>query len=328
MRSLPPARSTSNTRSFTGTSSRAAAISASCVSWIRCCRREKSGAPRRPRATISPSSTRGRSGSSSPSPSVTSGYVSATLRPERLNRATSRPSTTAIVRTPSHFSSNAQSPSPSTSVAEPSVASIGSTAASRREPRSDDPFRSMTWASQFFLPVRTSASRRGCPARPPSRLPRRVTMTSPSFHFSVSYSPVSQINDSPPPYSPWGIVPSKVAYSSGWSSVGTASRLRFGSSGMPLGRAQQRSTPSRSSRRSQCRLLAWCSWTTNRRPWPEPVAAGAAGTGSGVRRASRLDRYSRRRSVSPSPEAPVSWPRAAIGSLRRFMRARTSSIRR
>src|SRR3954465_12623633 len=33
---------------------------------------------------------------------------------------------------------------------------------------------------------------------------------------------------------------------------------------MPLGTAQETSTPSRSRRRSQCRLRAWCSWITKR----------------------------------------------------------------
>src|SRR5438477_9945759 len=32
---------------------------------------------------------------------------------------------------------------------------------------------------------------------------------------------------------------------------------------MPLGTAQETSTPSRSRRKSQCRRRAWCSWTTN-----------------------------------------------------------------
>src|SRR5450759_3534434 len=33
---------------------------------------------------------------------------------------------------------------------------------------------------------------------------------------------------------------------------------------MPFGTAHEARTPSRSSRRSQCRARAWCSWTTNR----------------------------------------------------------------
>src|SRR4051794_26229039 len=46
-----------------------------------------------------------------------------------------------------------------------------------------------------------------------------------SAHFSVAYRPVSQMVTDPPPYSPAVIVPANAAYSSGWSSVGTASRL-------------------------------------------------------------------------------------------------------
>src|SRR5208283_4760875 len=53
-------------------------------------------------------------------------------------------------------------------------------------------------------------------------------------------------------------------------------------SGRPLGRAQETRTPSRSSRRSQCRLRAWCSWITN---LCRPVrAAGRRPIGSGVLR--------------------------------------------
>ena len=60
--------------------------------------------------------------------------------------------------------------------------------------------------------------------------------------------------------------------------------------GQAFGHRPRRRTPSRSSRTSQCRLRAWCSWMTKR-----SSAAGtgsAAGMGSGVRAASRLRRYS------------------------------------
>src|SRR3954465_171445 len=43
-------------------------------------------------------------------------------------------------------------------------------------------------------------------------------------HFPVAYRPASQMVTDPPPYSPAVIVPANAAYSSGWSSVGTASR--------------------------------------------------------------------------------------------------------
>ena len=39
-----------------------------------------------------------------------------------------------------------------------------------------------------------------------------------------------------------------------------------GSSGSPLGRAHETSTPSRSSRKSQCNARAWCSWMTKTGP--------------------------------------------------------------
>ena len=100
---------------------------------------------------------------------------------------------------------------------------------------------------------------------------------------------MSQIVTSPPPYSPFGIVPSNVPYSSGWSSVWTARWFFFGSVGTPLGSAQETSTPSRSSRKSQCSRRAWCSWMTKELPSAGQVDA-ASGTGSGVLAASRLDR--------------------------------------
>src|SRR5699024_5222227 len=92
--------------------------------------------------------------------------------------------------------------------------------------------------------------------------------------------------DLPAPYWPLGIRPSKSAYSSGWSSVWTARRLCCGSVGGPFGRAQETSTPSCSSRKSQCRVLAWCSWMTKLRSLPlEPCLSGI---GSSVCFGSRL----------------------------------------
>src|SRR3954465_2594164 len=84
--------------------------------------------------------------------------------------------------------------------------------------------------------------------------------------------------------SPW-----KSMYSSGWSSVWTARGVREGSGGMPFGTAHETSTPARSSRRSQCRLRAWCSWTTKRSPVFFFFARPA---GSGVLRKSRFFLYS------------------------------------
>src|SRR5215213_10925238 len=102
----------------------------------------------------------------------------------------------------------------------------------------------------------------------------------------------------PPPYSPAAIVPENDAYSSGWSSVGTASRFGPRRVGGPLGTAQLFRTPSRSSRRSQWTRSpvrprgVWCSWTTNVSSLPCGSALPGAGTGSAVRAGSRLARYS------------------------------------
>jgi hypothetical protein len=128
--------------------------------------------------------------------------------------------------------------------------------------------------------------------RPVTRCPCSTTATSRSDHFSVSYRPRSQTNIRPPPYSPFGMSPSNVAYSIGWSSVCTASRMSPGTTGNPLGTAHETSTPPRSSRTSQCSRLAWCSWMTNVSSLPPGGWLSVDGTGSGVRAASRLRRYS------------------------------------
>src|SRR4051794_41470216 len=109
----------------------------------------------------------------------------------------------------------------------------------------------------------------------------------------------------PPPYSPAAIVPSNDAYSSGWSSVGTARRLTPGSSGGALGTAQLFRTPSRSSRRSQWTRSpaprgVWCSWTTKVSSCPAGSGRPSGGTGSAVRAGSRLARYSASGSVPRS----------------------------
>src|SRR6059036_107710 len=127
-------------------------------------------------------------------------------------------------------------------------------------------------------------------------------------HFSASYVPRSQIVIVPAPYWPLGISPWNSRYSSGWSSVRTARWLCLGSSGMPLGTAHEASTPSCSSRRSQCRRVAWCSWTTN---WPDATGAGAVSpsrpaspAGSAVVAKSRLARYSASRSRAMPANGP------------------------
>jgi hypothetical protein len=63
-------------------------------------------------------------------------------------------------------------------------------------------------------------------------------------------NPLSHTMTEPPPYSPFGITPSKLAYSRGWSSVRTASRRSPGRRLGPLGTDQLKSTPSCSRRKS------------------------------------------------------------------------------
>src|SRR4051794_23294947 len=86
------------------------------------------------------------------------------------------------------------------------------------------------------------------------------------------------------------MTPSHDRYSSGWSSVCTAMRFSSGTCGMPFGTAQDTATPSRSRRRSQCRRVALCSWTTKR--GSSPSEPDGPGPGSGVAPKSRLARYS------------------------------------
>ena len=114
--------------------------------------------------------------------------------------------------------------------------------------------------------------------------------------------PESQIVIDPAPYSPAGIVPSKVAYSMGWSSVCTARWLTPASSGTPFGTAQLFSTPSRSSRRSKCSRRAWCSWITKRGSPSDGRPQLDDGIGSGVTPVFRIERYS---ASGPSCDAAV-----------------------
>src|SRR5829696_8321257 len=149
-----------------------------------------------------------------------------------------------------------------------------------------------------------------------------------SSHFSVAYRPASQMVTCPPPYSPAAIAPLKEAYSSGWSSVGTASRLGPCSVGGPFGTAQLFRTPSRSRRRSQCTRSpvrprgVWCSWTTNVSSSPTGRLVPAGGTGSAVRAGSRLARYSASGSCC-RPRGRAGTSGAAAGALgRRLLRRR------
>ena len=72
-------------------------------------------------------------------------------------------------------------------------------------------------------------------------------------------------------------------------------RPRSGSWGTPRGSAQESATPRCSSRRSQCRLVASCCWTTKR---PPPACPASPPCGSGVRSKSRFRRYSPSRSAT------------------------------
>src|SRR4051794_27437208 len=148
-----------------------------------------------------------------------------------------------------------------------------------------------------------------------------------SSHFSVAYRPASQMLTCPPPYSPAAIVPANDAYSSGWSSVGTARRLAPCSSGGPFGTAQLFRTPSRSSPRAQCTRSpvrprgVWGSWTTNVSSLPTGSALPSGGTGSAVRARSRLARSS----AGGSPRRPrgaAGTSGAAAGALGRLVRGR------
>src|SRR4051794_12670588 len=150
-----------------------------------------------------------------------------------------------------------------------------------------------------------------------------------SAHFPVAYQPASQMVTEPPPYSPAVIVPANDAYSSGWSSVGTASRLLPGSSGGPFGTAQLFRTPSRSRRRSQCTRSpvrprgGGCSWTTRVSSSPTGGGWSGGGTGSAVRAGSRLARYS----ASGSSRRPGTSG-AAAGALGRGLVGARALLRR
>src|SRR3954454_15722376 len=143
----------------------------------------------------------------------------------------------------------------------------------------------------------------------------------------------------PPPYSPAAMAPENDAYSSGWSSVGTASRFGPRRVGGPLGTAQLFRTPSRSSRRSQWIRSpvrprgVWCSWTTKVSSAPVGRAAPGGGTGSAVRPGSRLARYSASGSVGRAPvrpPGPAGTSGAAAGALGRLgvVGARRGLLRR
>jgi hypothetical protein len=91
---------------------------------------------------------------------------------------------------------------------------------------------------------RRASRRRGRSGAPRADWPRHVPGA------GGDHVPQSQTMTSPPPYSPFGMTPSKSKYSIGWSSTCTASCRAVGSRVGPFGTAQLTSTPSTSRRRS------------------------------------------------------------------------------
>src|SRR5580658_1089979 len=92
-----------------------------------------------------------------------------------------------------------------------------------------EPFNFLPWSANFRSPF------------------VRAALTSGDSGVQV---PSSHTMTVPPPYSPSGMTPSKLAYSTGWSSTCIARRLTEESSEGPLGTAQESSTPFHSRRKS------------------------------------------------------------------------------
>ena len=80
-------------------------------------------------------------------------------------------------------------------------------------------------------------------------LPLRTASTGSPAGVS-SYVPQSQTMTVPPPYCPSGMMPSKSAYSIGWSSTSTARCFSACAHGRPFGTAHDFRTPSISNRKS------------------------------------------------------------------------------
>ena len=183
--------------------------------------------------------------------------------PLRETSRTRPPSTRARARTPSHFISYAQ------------LVVLG-----RRRKRAEGGEHRRrrgrgSPASQARLghpSGGSSTSRRRCgTARsvPACARHARTTLISRSDHFSVLVGAAVPDGHASPAVLTLGDGAFEAGVLSGWSSVCTARWLTDGSGGTPLGTAHETSTPSRSSRKSQCSARAWCSCTTN-------VAAPAA----------------------------------------------------
>ena len=201
----PSSHSTSNNTYVTGISRASRRIVESLSTCIRRCSSSKLGRLESSNATISPSSTTSRAPKASPR-RRSSGYRRVTSLPFRLTSRIRPPSTYPRARMPSHLSSQPQ-PSPRVPCAA-SVASIGrrSFGGARRSGSSGG---SMRWIIHWSPRVRNSTY------LPCTRSPWRVTITSSSSNLWVSNVPASQTPIDPPPYSPAGISPWNVRYSSG-----------------------------------------------------------------------------------------------------------------
>ena len=236
--------------------------------------------------------------------------------PFRLVSVTSPPDTVTIARKPSHFGSKTQ-PSPTGSA---SAAIAPASARSGRPRRRRRPCAGGASSSdrRRATPARASTRRRGAPrAAAPSG--RRLC-----FSSRRSYVPRSQISTVPAPYSPAGIMPSKSAYSSGWSSTCTA---RWRSP-----RPQRDALRHRPARERAVALEPEVVVETPRgvpldhEAWALAASAFPRRTAPASSRGRRLRRYSSRLTCGLSPEAqhvlyqPAA--RCAFSLLRRLLRGR------
>ena len=131
-------------------------------------------------------------------------------------------------------------------------------------------------------------------SRAPSSVKSRWPLASPLCGSpSGSQRPRSQTIIAPPPYSPFGMLPSKSRYSIGWSSVRTASR--FSPSRQARARASPPSSSARRRARAADRSAAGAQHASARRTARGVHSRGrASASGSGVRAKSRLLRIFRR----------------------------------
>ena len=139
---------------------------------------------------------------------------------------------------------------------------------------------SMRWIIHWPSPVRNKTW------RPCTRSPCRSTITS-SLPLDGVVGAVVPETWRRRRSCPWGSRPRSRCTGADGPRWGRRGGSRSGSGGTPLGSAHETSTPSRSSRKSQCRRRAWCSWTTNRacrdlacrrgrRLGPSPAGSGVA----------------------------------------------------